>query len=829
MSNQRGGVCALTPGITSQGIVRAAVLSALAGSCFGASALGATVNSSWAAAVSGTWNTALNWSPAAVPDNGVDDYNVTIGVTGAAYIVDLDIPATINSLDLISVDATLRLNAQTLTTLGGFTIDNNAILVGSAVPSGTLTVGGTTTLGRSVLMNVNNFNANGSLNFDTLVGDVDICDTGIGHGGSACVWTGGNNIQFNGNSSLTLGGSSVFTINSSGNITSPMGGTSSISNSGQILKASAGTTSIAASNIALVNNATATIDVQAGTLSTDGQFSNAGTLRVSAASGVFDVTGAGQFTNFVGGTLSGGTLDLQGTLRFTGADVVNVASKVTLDGASAKIVDETAQDGLRNAAAVNAGGELNIRNGYNLSPAGNFDVLSGGTFDVGLGSTLTVKPATVFTAQAGSTFANIGTTTTGGEIIVRGQVRTSTSSITTVGSKLTLDGAAAAVTDLSNADALGNLATIGATGSFSVLNRPSFVTNAPVFNVNTGGKITVGAGVSFDIPVGTLGNLTSATFDLGQFTLQGRIRTNLPAPGSIPALTLNNTTVLDGVGSSIFDITTNFDLFSRLAVIEADGDLSLLNGRALALTQPLTVRGRLFVGNTDVPRPGAPTPGTRFSDRYDGRDGRGTLTEEVLEVMGDVTQEQGFSSFATGRLRIVGADKAFKVLKGGLGGTGTVEGATWLGGGITGDTAVISPGEQGACNFGTLNLQGSLRLRSGSGFEFDIGTGTPGGSTVADQMFVSLNTTIDAGVVPHIEFRICDDFEPTLGELIPIADLNVASLITFTYGGLSKPNGITITPVWSSGDLYAMVTAVPAPGGAAGLMVLGLAGLRRRR
>ena len=829
MKTQRGGVCALMPGLTGRGVVRAAALSALAGSGLGASAFGATVNSSWASAVSGTWSTALNWSPAAVPDNGIDDYNVTIGVAGAAYIVDLDIPVTINSLDLNSVDATLRLNAQTLSILGGFSIDNNATLLGGAVPSGTLVVGGTTTLGRGVLMNVNSLNANGSLNFDTLAGDVEICDTGIGHGGTACTWTGGNNIQFNGNSSLTLGGSSVFTINATGNITSPMGGSSSITNSGQIVKASAGTTSISASNIALVNNASATIDVQAGTLATDGQFSNAGTLRVSVPTGVFDVTGAGQFTNFVGGTLSGGTLDLRGTLRFTGADVVNVASKVTLDGASAKIVDETAQDGLRNAAVVNSGGELNIKNGYNLSPAGNFDVEPGGTFDVGVGSVLTVKPATVFTAQAGSIFANIGATTTGGEIVVRGQVRTSTSSITTVGSKLTLDGAAAAVTDLSNADALGNLATINATGSFSVLNRPSFVTSVPVFNVATGGRLTVGAGVTFDIPAGTLGNLTSATLDLGQFTLRGRIRTNLPAPGSIPALTLNNTTVLDGVGSSIFDITTNFDLFSRLAVVDTGGDLSLLNGRALTLTQPLTVRGRLLIGNTDVPRPTAPTASARFSDRYDGRDGRGTLTEEILEVMGDVTQEQGFSSFSTGRLRIVGADKAFKVLKGGLGGTGTVEGATWLGGGITGDTAVIAPGEEGACNFGAVNLEGSLRLSSGAGFEFDIGTETPGGATVADQLFVSLSTTIDAGVVPHVEFHLCDSFEPTLGELISIADLNLASPITFTYGGLSKPNGITITPVWSDGDLFAMVTSVPAPGSAVGLIAMGLAGLRRKR
>lgn len=789
---------------------------------------GAVINSQWinlSPLPSDTWGVAANWSPAVVPDNGVDTYNVFIDLDGA-YAVVLDQDRTISNLSLTAVGAELRLfdgSVNTLTVLGNYTQGGDTALFGDFVGASqqsSMSVAGNTEFQGGEVRYITLFDAQGDLHFNAASKPIGIGDCSVVHSGATGQWSGGSDIQLNSGASLTFGATSVFTINATGNITQ-MGtasGAASIINNGTIVKASAGTNTIGDSDIALTNGAGAVLNVASGTLATDGQFTNTGTLRVSAAASKFSVNGAGQFTNFAGGTLTGGTLDLKGTLQFNGADVVNVASDVTLDGASAKIVDQSAQDGLRNSANVNAGGKLLLKNGANFTvgtavPA--FNVNSGGEFNVGTGSTLTIPASKTFTANAGSTFTNIAATTTGGEIIVRGTLKTQTVAITTIGSKLTLDGLDAKVTDNSDNNALANVSTINATGFLTVLNKPVFQTDTPTFNVNTGGHLTVGSGVSFDIPAGTLGNLASATLDLGRFTLQGRIRTNLPAPGSIPALTLNNTTTLDGVGSSIFDINTNFDLFSRLSVIDTGGDLSLLNGRALSLTQPLTVRGRLFIGNTGAPRP--------------GRGERGAGTEEVLEVTGDVVQERGFSAFDSGRLRVLGSGNAFKVLAGGLGGTGVVQGTTWLGGNLTGDTAVIAPGAEGPCNFGVLTITDNLRLRSGSGFAFDIGS-DGFGATLNDELSVLGNTTIDAGVTPHIEFHICDDFVPTLGQVIPVANLNVASLISFTYGGLSKPNGITIAPLWSSGDLSVVVTSVPAPGAglAMGVLACGL-GARRRR
>ncbi len=808
----------------------AAVLSACGSAALHAP--GAVINSQWinlSPLPGDTWGVAANWSPAVVPDNGVDTYNVFIDLDGS-YAVVLDQDRTISSLSMTAVGARLELfdgSLNTLTVLGNYTQGPDTDLFGDfsgASSSSTMIVGGDTLIQGGSVQNLGLLQADGNLHFFAASKPIGIGDASIVHNGTTAEWSGGSDLQLDGGASLTFGATSVFTINATGNITQTVGGggAASITNNGQIIKASAGTVSIGDADIALTNVLGATVDVQNGTLSTDGQFTNNGTLKVSNSASEFAVTGAGQFTNFAGTTLSGGTLDLKGTLRFNGADVVNLASAVTLDGASARIVDQSSQDALRNTTDVDSGGKLLLRNGAAFTVGAGvtqLDVNAGGEFDVGVGSTLTVPAGKVFQANAGATFANIAATTTGGEIVVRGTVKTPTASIGTIGSKITIDGASAAITDLSNNNALANVSTVGANGALTVLNRSTFVTNTPIFNVNAGGSITVGPGVDFRIPSGTLGNLSSATLDLGRFTLRGRISTNLPAPGSIPALTLNNTTTLDGVGSSIFDINSGFDLFSRLSVIETGGDLSLLNGRALSLTQPLTVRGRLFIGNTSAPRPGL------------GEDGsiRGAGTQETLSVEGDVTQERGFTAFDSGALGIIGSGNAFKVLAGGVGGTGAVVGNTWLGATpppVSGDTAFIAPGAEGACNFGVIDITGDLRLRQGSGLKFDIGTVT--GATIADQLNVLGVTTIDPGVVPFIEFHICDSFVPTLGQVIPIANLNMGSAIQVTFSGLSKPNGIMISPLWSSGDLSVVVTSVPAPG-AAVLVLAGLASAARRR
>lgn len=830
--------------------ITAPLLLALAGA-----ADGAVINSQWATGVSGNWGTAGNWTPAQVPSNGVDTYNVSIGVAGP-YTVTLDNDFTINNFDLSGSNATLKLfsagTSRTLTIQGNFDQGDTTSIVGDDVglaQQGTLDVTGIATIHGGTVGYVNQFNSHGSIIFSAK-SPIDINDTGINHTGTAASWVANNNINFSGNNTLTFGASSVFTISATGNITSS-GGSTTITNNGQINKTSAAANSIAAANVALVNTATGVIDIQNNNFSTDGAFTNSGTLRVSNTASKFNVTGAGNFTNFSGGTLTGGTLDLKGTLQFNGADIQSVAGSVTLDGTSAKIVDQTGStDGLRNAANVNSGGALLIKNGANFTVGAsvtNFNVNPGGTFNVGAGSKLTIPAGKTFRAFSGSTFTNIGATTTGGEIVVQGTLRTPTTGITTIGSKLTLDGASADVlVDNTATSALANVATVGATGYFTI-NSPTARTFTTLagggqFNVATGGHLSIlGANVNFDIPNG-LANLSggaNATLDLGRFTLQGRIRTPL---GGVTNLTLNNTTTLDGPASKIVDIFDNsIDLFDKLTLIDTGGTLNVINGREINTTQ-LTVRGALNVGGT-VPggRPGGTT------SHADSGATRGTGTPASrLTVSGNVVQEFGYTGVGDGG-RIVVNDPdhhgySYKVNQGALGGTSTLEGMVDLSAmtgntrGVSAATAVIAPGAQGECNIGELTIQGGLRLHQGSGFEFDVSSNPLTDQALVDMLTV-LNglgdgpgqTLIDPGVVPLVTFHICDSFVPAVGAVYPVADFGVMGPGAFSYAGLSHSNGIEVAPVWTGSVLNVMVTAVPAPGAGAALLGACLPLLKRRR
>lgn len=815
------------------GLFSASLLAALAGTCGGAA-----INSQWVNLAGGNWGTAANWNPVAIPNNGVDTYDVAIDLAGP-YVVTLDNDFTITSLNFSAAGSTLRAFSagvgRTLTITGDYDQDDTTSLVGDdvgLVRQGTVDVSGTATFHGGALTYLNRFNSLGGLVMSTK-SPIDINDTDVDHSGSnASSWSGSNDIRFNGNSSLTLGASSVFTITATGNISSTNPGSSSITNSGQVLfnPGAPNTVSINTSSVALVNNAAGTVDVQSGTLSTDGQFTNTGTLKVSAPAGKFRVTGAGNFTNFSGGTLSGGTLDLKGTLQFNGADIQNLAGSVTLDGASAKIVDQTGvTDGLRNAANVNAGGALLIKNGAAFTVGTTvpvFNVNTGGTFDVGTGSKLTIPAGKTFNANAGSTFANIASTTSGGEIVVQGTLRTPTSSITTVGSKITLDGTTADIRDVAtNLSALGNLASISASGFLTVINRGAgnpltTLAGGAAFNVATGGHLTIGTDVDFDIPNG-LANLSggsNATLDLGRFTLQGRIRTPL---GGVTNLTLNNITTLDGIGSKIVEITDNsIDLFDKLTLIDTSGTLNLLNGRQINTTN-LTVRGRLNVGGP-----------------VSGRPERGTPTSRIT-VTGDLVQESGFTGIgAAGRIVISDPDKhgyAYKVQRGTLGGHSTLEGLVELAG-ITGNTAAIAPGDEGPCNIGELTIQGGLRLREGSTFNVDMNSDANGIEALIDRLVV-LNpmgngpgsTQLDPGVVPLVNIHLCDGFAPVLDSVHLIADFGSISGTGFSYTGLTKPNGIEVAPEWVGGQLWMRVVAVPAPGTGVIGAALGMLSLRRRR
>jgi hypothetical protein len=70
------------------------------------------------------------------------------------------------------------------------------------------------------------------------------------------------------------------------------------------------------------------------------------------------VISGGSLTNFSGGTLTGGTYNIAGTLQFPNASIVTNAANILLDGSNSRIVNQSGVDALTGLASVVAMGGL---------------------------------------------------------------------------------------------------------------------------------------------------------------------------------------------------------------------------------------------------------------------------------------------------------------------------------------------------------------------------------------------------------------------------------------------------------------------------------------
>ena len=144
------------------------------------------------------------------------------------------------------------------------------------------------------------------------------------------------------------------------------------------------------SNLTVINQSPGVIDANTSgqTLSFPGStLTNQGTVRVGAGSSM----SIGILTNLSGGTLTGGTYDVVGTLSIPGA-ISNNAATIILDGVSSSLVYGGTTDALALTFADNrAAGTFEILNGRNFTTAGAFS--NEGVIDVGAGSTLTINGA----------------------------------------------------------------------------------------------------------------------------------------------------------------------------------------------------------------------------------------------------------------------------------------------------------------------------------------------------------------------------------------------------------------------------------------------------
>jgi hypothetical protein len=208
-------------------------------------------------------------------------------------------------------------------------------------------------------------------------------------------------------------------------------------------------------------------------------FSNTGTLIVNNGS-LMNITGP--FSNFSGTTLTGGTYMVSGTLQFNGANIVNDAAKITLTGAPSAIIDQAANDGLRNFAAITSKGSLALHSKKTLvtpgdfSNAGKLTVTTGTKFTTGGAYTQTGGTTTV----DGTLTAPSGTSIQGGKVFGKGTIASTvvSSGSFTAGDSPTKTGKLSPSTYTQNANGNLNIAIGGLTagtqyGQLTVTNGAS--------------------------------------------------------------------------------------------------------------------------------------------------------------------------------------------------------------------------------------------------------------------------------------------------------------------------------------------------------------------
>ena len=154
----------------------------------------------------------------------------------------------------------------------------------------------------------------------------------------------------------------------------------------------------ALTNLATINSG-ASFGLSGGAnFTTAGNFTNNGTL--SPGTGTKFVVN-GNLTNFSSTTLTGGTYVVGGALQFNGANIVNNAANITLNGTASKIVDQTQANGLANFANNNASGSFTLAGGKTFTTAGSFS--NAGTVLVSKGTTLTMGGTSSYMQTGGQT------------------------------------------------------------------------------------------------------------------------------------------------------------------------------------------------------------------------------------------------------------------------------------------------------------------------------------------------------------------------------------------------------------------------------------------
>lgn len=815
----------------------------------------------WNAASDGDWSNPLRWTPNGVPNNsGPNTFNAVIGLAGL-YTVTLDIDATIQNYTQTGAGSILNLgNTSDLLVNQNFTLGaefNGRRDLGGL---GTLRVLGNVTFNNGArLRHTVNARVDGDFTFNNSTTD-EICDTGVDHRGAQMLWNGSGDINLGRAASITLSSATTFQINSAATMGwNGLGATGTIFNQGLIQKNSAGTT--------FFNRVT---------------LNNSGGGRVRVAAGILRVN---QLANVTGSTLTGGRYRIEDGGEFQVVDLADVVQDLTVNDAAIELIGAGSRfDSLNTLSSNTAAGTLTVGGGRDFTTGGAFT--NDGVLSVGEAGDLAPSR---FAVASGSSLGNYNAGThalSGGTFnLLGGVLQFDGASVQRLDTRLTLDGAGAAILNGVGTTAFDGALTVGVAGDFAVKNR----TFTAAGDLTNDGVLHVGSGATVDVQAGSTitniaaGALTGGTYDLAG-TLKGGTGQTID--------TIAADVTFDGAGARI-QTEAGSDALANWNAIAASGAFTLKGGATyttLSLADfTVAATGRLAVetGSEFRVRLGSSltniSGGTLTGGVFDIKGTLRVQNAAVTRIAADVTLDgasgqivdfAGNNAFAPlntiqtagkltvknrtftttgslaldGRLKIqdTGAARspAEVVVSGNLDQTGAVEldggvltvlGAYNNFGSIEGSGTINSGNFQFRGNFAggavnAVNIGGPAVIGTGGVFHLDLVDALLPAGIGCDQFFFTGPVTFEGSLAGTISVN-----DASFGGAIGQVFQNV-----FVFSGpppagffanfdlTIESQGLALRPIFAGDSVGFEVVAVPAPGALALLGIAGL-GLRRRR
>lgn len=504
----------------------------------------------WATAVNGNWNDASKWSGGVVPNNGGPNFfTVNVGLPGA-YTVNVNISPTITNLTHDGAGSFMSLGlTNNLLVQGNYTLRNAEWTAQRDFGgTGSLVINGATLFQQATFRHTVLLRTNGSLTFNSNsgvgTGRDEICDTGVDHRGSSCLWTGTGDIVMGRAATFSLSSASTFTIQTNKTFGwNGMGAFGSVLNSGTILKTSAGTTFFDRVN---VNNlAGSTFRVQAGT------------VRLNSLT---------NYSTASGGRLTGGRFRIDDGAALVIEDLSEVAQSIAVNQSDVTLSGATASFAALNSLATNdTAGTLTLRDGKQFTTAGSLNNL--GTVNVGVAGDGGLSRLTVAT---GSTLQNFNAGTkrlAGGTFNVAGRLAFDGADIGLISSNVVLDGASASIVDENSLSAFKGSLTVEAAGKFGVKGQ-TFLTPD---NLTVAGELTIGAGATVEVGAGKLmTNISGGTLTGGTYVLDGILKA-----GAAQTINLINGDVTLAGNAAGIRTAANADALAPLTGIGTAGALRI--------------------------------------------------------------------------------------------------------------------------------------------------------------------------------------------------------------------------------------------------------------